>query len=121
MSKNLSPRTENSAKTVRGNPDKTLPHRWQPGQSGNPGGRPKRRLIDELLEELLLTEDSKVAEAIARALLAKAKRGDLRAVQLVVERVQGRPKQAMELSGSGLDGLVEAIRAARQRVGIKES
>jgi hypothetical protein len=72
---------------------------FKPGQSGNPGGRPKRRLIDEALTELLLTEDSKIAEAIARALVRKAKRGDLRAIQLTAERVQGKPKQAMELSG----------------------
>ncbi len=72
---------------------------FRKGQSGNPGGRPKKRLIDEALEELLLTEDSKVAEAIARVLVEKAKRGDLKAIQLVAERVQGRPKQAMELSG----------------------
>lgn len=26
--------------------------RWKPGQSGNPGGRPKRRLIDEVLHPL---------------------------------------------------------------------
>ena len=41
MSKNLVPRAENSAKTVRGNPDKTLPHRWQRGQSGR-----RQRQID---------------------------------------------------------------------------
>jgi hypothetical protein len=27
----------------RGNPDKTKPYRWKPGQSGNPRGRPKGR------------------------------------------------------------------------------
>ena len=25
---------------ARGNPDKTKPYRWKPGQSGNPAGRP---------------------------------------------------------------------------------
>lgn len=95
--------TANSGKNTgkrRGKVENLKP--WPKGISGNPGGRPKRRLIDEVLNELLLTEDSKVAEAIARALLGKAKAGDLRAIQLVVERVQGRPKQAMELSG--IDG-----------------
>jgi hypothetical protein len=28
---------------VRGNPDKTKPFRWRPGESGNPGGRPLGR------------------------------------------------------------------------------
>lgn len=39
---------------------------WKPGQSGNPGGRPKGRLIDEALEELLLGNDSELALAIAK-------------------------------------------------------
>lgn len=92
----------NNAKTTEKMPGGVTGKGFTPGQSGNPSGRPKKRLIDEVLKELLLTEDSKVAEAIAQVLLGKAKRGDLRAIQLVVERVQGRPKHSMELSG--IDG-----------------
>ncbi len=33
MNKNLSLRIGKSAKTMRGNPDKTIPYRWQPGQT----------------------------------------------------------------------------------------
>jgi len=72
---------------------------WKPGQSGNPGGRPKKKLIDEALEELLATNDSALAFLIASKLVARAKRGDIRAIQLVMERVQGKPKAKMELSG----------------------
>ncbi len=43
-------RTENSAKTVRGNPDKTKPFRWPKGISGNPGGRPKRDFASEIAQ-----------------------------------------------------------------------
>jgi hypothetical protein len=72
---------------------------WKPGQSGNPGGRPKGRLIDETLEELLLRNDSELALAIAKKLLARAKAGEVKAIQLVAERVQGKPKRHLELSG----------------------
>jgi HPt (histidine-containing phosphotransfer) domain-containing protein len=72
---------------------------WKPGQSGNPGGRPKGRLIDEALEELLLGNDSELALAIAKKLLARAKAGEVKAIQLVAERVQGKPKRQIELSG----------------------
>ena len=72
---------------------------WKPGQSGNPGGRPKGRLIDEALEELLLENDSELALAIAKKLLSRAKSGEVKAIQLVVERVQGKPKRQIELSG----------------------
>jgi hypothetical protein len=72
---------------------------WKPGQSGNPGGRPRKRLIDRELEELLSDSDSSLANAIARALLVRARKGDLKAIQLVVERTEGRPRQAVEVSG----------------------
>lgn len=72
---------------------------WKPGESGNPGGRPRKRLIDRELEELLTKEDSALAKAIAEVLLARARKGDLRAIQLVAERTEGRPRQAMEVSG----------------------
>ena len=78
---------------------------WKPGQSGNPGGRPKKKLIDEALEELLARNDSQLAITIAKKLLERAEQGELRAIQLIAERVQGRPRAKMELnisdSGSG--------------------
>ena len=84
-------------KTVAGRIENLKP--WKPGQSGNPGGRPKRKLIDEALEELLLRNDSELALAIAKKLLARAKTGEVKAIQLVAERVQGKPKRQLELSG----------------------
>jgi hypothetical protein len=72
---------------------------WKPGQSGNPGGRPKRRLIDEALEELLLENNSGLALSIAKRLLRRANAGEVKAIQLVAERVQGKPKRQLELSG----------------------
>lgn len=72
---------------------------WKPGESGNPGGRPRKRLIDRELEEMLSSEDSSLAKAIAKALVNRARRGDLKAIQLVAERTEGRPRQAMEVSG----------------------
>jgi hypothetical protein len=84
---------ETAAKRVIGRP-------FPKGTSGNPGGRPKKRLIDEVLEELLLTDDSAVAQTVAAALLKKAKRGDVKAIQLLAERVQGKPRQAVQLTGA---------------------
>lgn len=74
-------------------PKQPLPHRFKPGQSGNPAGRPKgsRNRATVILDAL--------AEADAAAVLAKvtdaAKAGDLRAAEILLARVwpvrKGRP------------------------------
>jgi hypothetical protein len=69
---------------------------WKPGQSGNPGGRPGKRLIDEALEDLLASNDSEAARDVAAALLKRARKGDIRAIQLIAERTQGKPTRSAD-------------------------
>ena len=69
---------ENSAGEQRGKP-------FQPGQSGNPNGKPKgsRHAITLLAEKLLEDE----AGLIVRAVIEAAKDGDMGAAKLVLERI----------------------------------
>jgi hypothetical protein len=67
--------TENRALTVRGNPDKTIPYRYKPGQSGNPGGRPKRKPIQDELEKIF-EENPELARKIVYKAAIKAAKGD---------------------------------------------
>jgi hypothetical protein len=83
------------------NPDIGKATQFKPGQSGNPDGRPKKRLIDDLLEEILGNNESEVAGVIAQALVKRARKGDVRAIQLAVERTQGKARQPVEVSGPG--------------------
>jgi hypothetical protein len=74
---------------------------WKPGQSGNPGGRPRgvaRRL--RILNEL--TSD----EALARvwnALLEAAIGGDVAAARVVLDRILGPTANLAEIDGEASD------------------
>lgn len=73
---------------------------WQPGQSGNPKGRPPAKRssgLDEALAELLVANEGASMKTIASTLVKKAEEGDLRTVHLLVERTQGRPYQKIEI------------------------
>lgn len=79
---------------------------WQKGQSGNPGGRPKKLPITDamrmLLEELNLPTRAHpsmtVAERAALRFVRKALKDD-RAYLEMMDRVEGKPRQRTELSG----------------------
>ena len=70
---------------------------WQPGQSGNPGGRPKgskefRERCREFTDERGLPVLIEIAET--------AKHKDrMKAVELLLAYGYGKPKQGVELSG----------------------
>lgn len=66
---------------------------FQPGQSGNPGGRPKTKILTDALR-LHLDEKDKAgvtnAEKLARALVARALTGDVSAYREICDRVEGK-------------------------------
>src|SRR5262249_6835801 len=74
-------------------------HRFKPGQSGNPGGRPRTAKLSEACRAKLASaipgdpESRSYAEAIADKLAQLALKGDIRAAQELADRAQGRPSQ----------------------------
>ena len=73
---------------------------FQPGQSGNPNGRPKGTknlatdLDEELSEKILVTEGGKQREtttqrAMLKSLVAKALKGDTRAASVLINLTLG--------------------------------
>jgi len=80
------------------NPQNLKP--FKKGQSGNPKGRPKKLpQLDVLMAEVLGEENKDgltAAEAILKALRAKAAKGDVRAAEVLLDRAYGKAKQSIE-------------------------
>jgi hypothetical protein len=84
-------------KKRKGNPENIKAHRFKPGQSGNPGGRPKKTpLTDELRK---LANDPKNSEAAAKALFKFIRKGSYLHFREVCDRVEGKSKQRIEVTG----------------------
>jgi hypothetical protein len=78
----------------RGRPPKE--HQWKKGQSGNPRGRPRKKLdqnavFEQIMNERIMIREGGKArkitkgEALVRSQLAKAIKGDTRAAEFVVK------------------------------------
>jgi hypothetical protein len=78
---------------------------WQPGQSGNPGGRPKKLPITDALRELVekgavpRKRAATLAGQLAQQLLRQALRGKMAPLVEVIDRIEGKARQRIEQSG----------------------
>jgi len=76
---------------------------WQPGQTGNPNGRPpKVKCLTDLLRKRLAKKGANGKtnlEIITNKVLELALNGERWAVELIYDRIEGKPRQALELSG----------------------
>ena len=78
---------------------------WKPGQSGNPKGRPpKNKTLTDALERALKKKDVKRGyddisrkDAIAEILTQEALKGNLKAIDMILDRIEGRPGQSINL------------------------
>lgn len=87
-------------------------HKFKPGQSGNPNGRPKgARSLSTILREMLEEEidvnidgvksRKQFQEVIIRKLLKKANDGDMRAIEHIFDRIEGKAKQNLDVTSNG--------------------
>jgi hypothetical protein len=77
---------------------------FQKGQSGNPAGRPRNeQTITTVLRRLLLEkEDGKArAEHVAISLIRLARAGDVNAIKLVFERIDGKVTEPVDVTTDG--------------------
>lgn len=78
--------------------------KFKKGQTGNPKGRPpKLPKLDELLASVMSEERNGLtaAEAVLRALLVKATKGDVRAAEVLLDRSFGKVRQVTDITSGG--------------------
>ena len=78
---------------------------WKPGQSGNPGGRPKWKPISDELRRF--AEQEGIVKGVALAMYAKAEKGDVSAANFIADRIEG--KVAQSIGGSTELGPVRLV------------
>lgn len=72
----------------------------QPGEVRNPAGRPRQvatKLLREMAAETRDGAEQSRLSAIVDQLLSKAEGGDLDAIKIVLDRLEGRPRQSISL------------------------
>lgn len=95
------------------------PQKWKKGQSGNPKGRPPVKRIEKLFQDFLYEvarskdgQERQRMEVILHRLFANAANGDHKAIQTLLDRAFGKPKQEVAMvNGEGETFKVEPTTA----------
>ena len=72
---------------------------FQPGQSGNPSGQRKAKRFYDALDRAIVQDDSKRLRDAAEKLLDLASAGEPFAMQMLADRLDGKPPQQVVHSG----------------------
>ena len=85
------------------------PGSWKPGQSGNPGGRPKK---DPEMQAILKAACPKAAAKLVELLDCTNPRIVLSAATAIMDRIYGKPKESVDMNVSQDENLNLQIRGA---------
>lgn len=111
----------------RGNVENLIPYQFKPGESGNPGGRPKTRPVTDYVREQLerqiptvmrvklpavfaqlYGESATFGQMLAFQMIAQAATGERRAMKEVLDRVEGKVTQ--QLASDEIDSIQLTVR-----------
>ena len=86
-----------SEKVGPGHPPKE--HQFKPGHSGNPKGRQKGTSLTDRLRKIVEENEGQVGEALMKAAVKAALQGDWRFWNSIVERIDGKVADQLNMSG----------------------
>lgn len=92
---------------------------FQPGQSGNPNGRPKGESLTTIIRRLLDAPDPKhgtAAQALIDMAVKRARRGDFRFFKELIDRRDGKAPETVNVSGDVTFTLAIGEKAIADRV-----
>lgn len=96
--------------------------RFKPGQSGNPGGRPRDKVFMRELQQILAEGDGKKLERIVRKFLDLAEAGEDWAISLLWDRLEGKVPQVVKVTRDAremsIDDILSELAEARAAAGI---
>lgn len=97
-------------------PEQLKPYLFQPGQSGNPAGRPvedkETKLIRKAAKEIIKEYKEALAEAlplIQPVLIAKAIEGDMTAIKELHDRAMDKAKMPTDITTNGKDIVINVV------------
>jgi len=72
------------------------------GQAGKPkGSRHMATLLREAITKVVDDKGTTIDKQILRALYDKAKKGDLKATEIILDRIDGKPLQEIDITSGG--------------------
>jgi hypothetical protein len=95
--------TQNSEETLMSKIENLKP--WQPGRSGNPGGRPKKKPVTDLYAQML--EDGATQAMVRKAIqgvIRKGGRAFILWLKEVADRTEGKVTQSLAAEIAGPNG-----------------
>lgn len=91
-------------------------YKWKKGESGNPLGKRKgevnltSRLKKQLMKDLGKSGGTQ-ADAVLAALISEARSGNIHAINMILDRVEGKVTDQIQMSGAAvMFNIVEAVR-----------
>jgi Family of unknown function (DUF5681) len=101
----------NKKRSKRGNAARIAPWRWKPGQSGNPGGRPKNDVAAMICRAAFENNANAIYAGLSKQLIE----GKPYALQVAGDRGYGKMKETHEHTGE-IQLVVERLANGRKRL-----